>query len=526
MHQPGWIGALEVSPLNNDTDNCTTRRPTTRCTRTAQALLIGLGVALAFTACSSKGAARDQSNSLVVASPQEPPDWDYVRNPSTAIRQVLVLNVLEPLLEKQEDGSFKPLVAESYKASKDGLTYTFTIREATFHDGSELSADDVAYSLNYNKSSTDGDVSAPFKAVKAIKKVDDRTVKVTLKKPSQKFLEGMSSHSALVIPEGGKGKLKKQPVGTGPFVFDKWRSGVQVGLKRHEDYWGDKPSFEHITWRFIGEETASVNSLLARDIDLITPIVGDGMERVKSVDQTAGFAAHLAAGAEITYLSLNAKEKVFDDKRVREAIAHAVDRQTLIDGALAGLAKPTCVFVNPATEQWNSDACAYSHDPARARELLAEAGANDVKLRFVYLKSNYFPPSMEILTQQLKDVGISVESQGLDLATYLDQIVGKADYELTHITGPQKIDSWTCPGWFTGDCVKNFDGLLREADASVERSGWADLRRQAVEMHAERAYLIPLANVDLITLHRDDLTGLKSFTSSSEVDLRSLRWKE
>lgn len=475
----------------------------------------------------SKADSRERPTSLRVAFPQEPADWDYVKSSATAIKSLVMHNVVEPLIEKKQDGTYQSLLAEKYDVSKDGLTYTFTLRKATFHDGSPLDAADVVYSLEHSKSSTNGDVSGPFRAVRSIAKVDDRTVKVTLSRPSQQFLQGISGIGGTIIPSGSAAKLSKGPIGTGPYLFGAWRNGIDVTLNRYDGYWGTKPFFEKVTWRFIGDETASLNELLAGSVDLVSNIIGAGLERLDSVDKKDGFAKATTAGSEMMYLSLNAKDKTFADPRIRQAIAHAIDRQAIIDGAVAGLAKPNCVFVNPPTEPWNSDHCPYPYDVEKAKTLLNEAGAQGVQVQFKYLKSGYFEPAKDVIAAQLGAVDIKVDLAPRDLATYLDEVLAKSpDYQFTNLSGPQTIDSWKCPGWFTQDCVKQVDDLLSAADQALDTKSWAEQRRKAVESHADRAYLIPVANMDEVSAMRDDLAGFKPYKSASELDLRPLRWNE
>ncbi|NED94767.1 ABC transporter substrate-binding protein [Phytoactinopolyspora alkaliphila] len=497
-----------------------------------------LGASIILTACGSDGGGMagsgsgdepsgEQSTALRVAFPQEPPDWDFTRNGATAIKALVVHNVVEPLLEKTEDGSFEPLLAESYEVSDDGLEYTFTIRAATFHDDSELTSADVVYSLETSRTSSRPEISGPLAAVESIEAIDDTTVSVTLERPSQSFLDSLSGVPGLVIPEDSVETLAQQPVGTGPFVFGEWRNGVSVSLNRFEDYWADLPYFEDITWQFFADETASLNALLSGDVDIVSNLIGEGLERFHSIDETDGFQGVSTAGSEFIYLVLSAEAPAFDDERVRQAIAHAIDRQPIIDGASGGLGQPSCVFVNPPNVEWNSDYCPYPYDPDAARALLAEAGAEDLSIDFTHITSGFFPPTMEVVRSQLTDVGINVEPVGLELTTYLDEILGDdPTFEMTVLSGPQQADSWQCPGWFSDDCVEEFDQLLTDADQALDREDWADLRRQAVELLADRAYVIPVANQDEVSATRDDLVGVKPYRSASELDLRPLRWAE
>lgn len=497
-----------------------------------RAAVLPIALALVLSACGgdngedSVSDGRPQSTTLRVAHPQEPPNWDYVQGSATAIRALLVHNVVEPLIEKMEDGSFQPLLAESFEVRDDGLVYVFRLREALFHDGTAMTSADVVASLELNRGSPNGAMSVPFAAVESIVATDERTVTVTLNQSSQRFLDGMAGSSGLIIPAGHEADLAQSPIGTGPYKFDSWRPGVDVTLMRFGDYWGELPFFEVIDYRFIADETASLNALLAGDIDIVGSILGPGIDRFAAVDATEGFVGATTAGFEITYLSMNAEESIFDDERIRQAIAHAIDRQPILDGAFAGLAQATCVFANPPNVPWNSDACPYPYDPERSRQLLAEAGVPDLAIEFTFLTIAEFPPIMEVVTAQLQAVGITVETKGLELATYIEDVLGAEipRYEFTSLSGPGTIDAWVCPGRFTRDCVPEFDALLLEADGAVDLTEWADLRRRAIELHADRAYLIPVGNKNEVSVLRDDLLGLKSYRNASELDFRAMRW--
>lgn len=494
-----------------------------RSQRVLASLAIGLCLGLLSTACTDNGGetgTQATKDSLAIAYTQEPTDWNYLRNPSTAIRALLMLNVLEPLLDKQEDGTLSPLLAESYKVSDDGLVYTFKLREAVFSDGSALTADDVVYSLEQARTTKLEDVAGPLKVVKQVAKTDDRTVTVTLSTQSQRFLEAMSADGGIVIPQGSANSLNKTPVGSGPFVFRTWKNGVQVDLDRNDRYWGERPALRAITWRFIEDTTVAINALRAGDVDLIGGFWSDKVQ-IDSVMATPGFAKNGIAGREIVYISLNADDPAFADARVRQAIAYSLDRQPLIDG-VSGVGPPTCVLVNPPNVPWKSDKCPYPHNPAKAKQLLTEAGKQGLALRYTALAGT--DEAVAIITQGLERAGFKVKTDYLDFPAYADRVFTKAQYQFTQIAGPQQIDAWTCPGFFTKDCYQEFDNLLARADRALDRTEWADLRREAVEKHAERAYLIPIYTSDATTLYRTGIAGHKPFSSNSEVDLRGLHW--
>lgn len=470
----------------------------------------------------------DQPAELTITQVLEPANWDWTTTGGAGIPQVVALNVVEPLVELLEDGSFRPLVAEEYQVSEDGLVYTFTIREAVFHDGSELTADDVVYSLELNRQAGQVTVSQPFALVQAIEKVDDRTVQVTLSQPSQSFLAGMSGLSGAVIPDGSAGQLPDAPVGTGPFAFSAWRHGSDVQLQRFADYWGEQPFFEDVTVRFIADDIASINALRAGDIDIVQGI-GGAFDQIDVLNSTDGFTTIPQNASTIMWFNLNAQNEAFADERVRQAIAHAIDREAIIAGATPGSADPTCVFVNPPGVAWSSDACPYPHDPQRARDLLAEAGVSDLAIELEFPTVGFFPTMADIIVSQLEEVGITVTRQSQEFAVFLSEIFvpdgEDPDYQSMVLAGEPPIDRFRCPGDFVRDCVPEMDELLAQADAALDPETWAKLRIQAVELHAERAYVIPIANLSATSALRDDLAGVKPFRSANEFDLRGLHWQ-
>lgn len=490
-----------------------------------KAFTIAAALAVSVSACSTAGqgggAGEQPATKLTVGFSQEPADWNYLRNSSTAIRSLLFYNVVEPLIEEKEDGSFAPLLAESYQADPDGKNYTFKLRDASFHNGAKMTADDVIYSVNAAKSSTLSTISGPLAVLQRINKVDDRTVQFVLKSPSQTFLDNLAKNVP-IIPQGSADSFGKKPIGTGPFVFSDWQHGVRVSLTSYQGYWGAKPAIHDVVWRFITDRTAALNALLAHDIDLLPAV--QSKQTVQKAEKTPGVAVSPMSGSEIGYLTVNAKDPKFQDPRVRQAIAYAVDRNALAQG-VETLATPTCVMVNPPNVAWKSSYCPYPYDPARARQLLAAAGAQGLTIRFPFIGTSY-STWMQILSQQLKDVGVTLQPESLDLATYIDRVFNKADYEATVISGPQQIDSWRCPGFFTGACLKQVDDLLTQADTAVDRGQWANLRRKAVELDADQSFLIPLATISQDNLHNSQLAGFKSYSVASEIDLRSVHWTQ
>ncbi|MCB1547870.1 MAG: hypothetical protein KDJ41_08585 [Hyphomicrobiaceae bacterium] len=502
---------------------------------------LGKLAAVALTAVTIAGAgaigaaeAREQGTTLTWSHPQEPPNWDFLKTGSSALMVPVFHNVLEPLVELMGDGSVEPLLAKSWTISDDGLVYTFTLRDAKFHDGTDLDAGDVVYSIMKNKESTLANTKVPLAPVEKVEAVDAHTVKMTLSKPSQRLLKELGQTAGIIIPEGAAEKYdfaKGELVGTGPYKFGDYRPDVDVTLTRFDDYWGDKPYFEKITHRFIPDETAAINALLAGEIDMVGAVLGEGLDRLKSLSDNADFEVILPAPMETNYLFLSTHKEALKDIRVRQAIAYAINRDDLMEGGQAGYGKTTCQWIIPAGEPWTSDYCPYPYDPAKAKALLKEAGQEGLELDFPYLTVAEFPPLKDILIEEMAAVGITLKPRPLDLATWLQQVNTDGQYEFSNLTSNVKAEGFVCKGGRqplgrpdSEVCDTTFDELAAGSDAILGKDEYIKAMAAMTKQLSDAAWVIPTFQKSTPTVMRSDLAGLKSYRFKLEMDARKLRW--
>lgn len=451
---------------------------------------------------------------------QEPPTWDFIKNDGTAIVEVLGLNVVESLMEQTDAGKLVPLLASKYEVSKDRRQYDFTIRDATFHDGSPLTADDVVYSLEQARHRPTP--SLAYKQVTSIKAVDGHTVRVTLKRPSQSFLGGMATTAGLIIKNGSAGTLARKPIGTGPFVFSSYRHGVGLTLQRFDKYWGQKPVLKTVSIRYVTDATSMINQFKAGQFDMIEPPPGTpGVDALKADSRYKVLNVHANAP---TYLALNGSDAAFKDPRVREAIALAIDRKALIDATLNGDGTPICVIASPGQAGYTSE-CPYQRNPERAKQLLGEAGVKNLTLNLTQVRE-WGTNAPDLIRSFLKPIGVNVKFVPMDWPKYAEKILTNSPtYQMTYLAGPQEIDAWRCPGWFLKVCDRRVDALLDEADAAPTREQYQSLRQQALVAFAKDAYLIPYQTWDVPTVRDAAIAGLSTtVVPMSEFDLRHVHW--
>jgi len=472
---------------------------------------------------------------MTMSHPQEPPNWNYWQTGSSALAVPTFHNVLEPLVERLGDGSVAPLLAESWEISADGLTYTFRIRAAKFHDGSDLDAKDVVYSLLKNRESPLAVTRTPLQTVSAVEALDDRTVRLTLSQPSQRLLPMLGHAAGIIVPEGSHEvlELATQMIGTGPYVFGEYRPDVHVKLSRFEDYWGDLPFFTEVTHRFIPDETSAINALLAGEIDMVASVFGEGLDRIGTVARDNRFTVIIPSPHEINYMFLSTRHETLRDIRVRQAIAHGIYRDDYLQGAQAGYGETTCLWVVPFSEPWNSDHCPYPYDPERARALLNEAGHPNLVLDFPFVNVAEHPTIKDIVVAQLADVGITLNTRSLDLATWLERVNRDGDYQFSNLTSGVTLESFVCGGGRqplgrpdTVECVPEFDELVQSSDAIIDRDEYIAAMARMAAAFSESAWVIPIHAKATPTLTRAELVGHKPYRLRVEMDLRNLRWKD
>jgi len=474
----------------------------------------------------------ETKTTLTIVTPQEPASWNYYEVGANALRVPTFKNVQETVVELNEDGTITPYLAESWEVSADGLVYTFKIRSGVkFHDGSDLDSADVLYSLLKNAKSPNSKLSAAHLNVASVVAPDASTIVITLKQVSVTFLKELGLSAGYVVPENflEENDPNSTMIGTGPYVFGEYLPDTSLTMTRFEDYWGEKPFFEVLDWRFIDDETASLNGMLAGEYDLNVAILAEGIERVDAFETDPKFTVTLQGSTENSYMWLNVNEKPFKDIRVRQAIAHAINREEAI-AVYNGDARPTCLMVIPDSEPYNSDYCPYPFDPAKSKALLKEAGYEKLEIDYPFVTVASHPFTMEVLTQQLAAVGITVKSRGEDLTTWLDKTWTKGNYGMGEIRDSAGILQFGCKGGreplgkSSSLCIKEFEDKLAKADAYLSYDDHLVAMSDLVKTFADLAWVTSIAAVQVPMISRADLKGIPVVRVNDGFDLRKAHW--
>lgn len=477
----------------------------------------------------SGSAALAQQSDLTIAIQLEPPHLDPTSAAAGAIDSVLYSNLFEGLTRFTETGEIVPGLARSWDISEDGLTYTFHLAEGvTFHDGTGFDASDVVFTLDRARGEDSTNAQkALYEGIESVTALDPRTVQITLKKPDGNLLFNLAWGDAVIVaPESIEG-IKSNPVGTGPFRFDGWRQGDSLTLVQYPDYWGDQPALERATFKFISDPTAAFAAMMAQDIDAFAGFPAP--ENIPQFQADPRFQVLLGSTEGETILAMNNAQPPFDDPKVRAAVAHAIDRQSIIDGAMFGLGTPIGTHFAPHHPDYVDLTEMSAHDPDKARSLLAEAGHADGFTTTLKLP----PPSYarrggEIIAAQLRQVGIETEITNLEWAGWLEQVFRGKDFGLTIVSHvePFDIGIYARPDYYFQYGKPEFQALMESLTATADPAKRSELLAQAQTMIAEdhvNAYLFQLA---FPTVADARLRGLWKNQPTPAIDLSGVRWTE
>ena len=470
-----------------------------------------------------------QQTDLTIALQLEPPHLDPTSAAAGAIDSVLYSNVFEGLTRFMSDGAVVPGLAESWDISEDGTTYTFKLRDGvTFHDGTTMDAEDVKFSLDRARAEESANAQkALFDGIKEVTVIDPSTVEVKLAAPNGNFLFNMAWGDAVIVaPESIEG-IKQTPIGTGPFKFDEWVQGDRIEISRNADYWGEAPALESATFKFISDPTAAFAAMMAQDIDAFAGFPAP--ENLPQFEADPRFQVLVGSTEGETILSTNNKMPPLDDVRVREAIAHAIDRQAIIDGAMFGLGTPIGTHFAPHNPDYVDLTAQSAYDPEKAKALLAEAGLPDGFTTTLKLP----PPSYarrggEIIAAQLRAVGIETEITNLEWAQWLEEVFRGKDFGLTIVshTEPFDIGIYARPDYYFQYDNPDFQALMTTLGETSDPNARSELLAQAQTMIADdyvNGYLFQLA---FPTVADARITGLWQNAPTQATDLTGVSWSD
>ena len=415
------------------------------------------------------------------------------------------------LVRTDKDLRLEGELAAGWDISPDQLTITFRLRKGMhWHDGEEVTAKDVDFTYRYMVDpKTPTAYGESFRQIRNAEIVDPQTFRVTYEKP---YAPGLLSWGIWILPSHILEPVWKagvdlrttaqnqHPIGSGPYVFKEWKTGEKIVLEAYPGYWEGRSFINRVVFRIIPDQSTIFLELKAKNIDMtgLTPIQYRRQTDYPAFHKAFNKYRYLANG--YAYLGFNLLDARFQDKRVRQAMAHAIDKKEIIDGVLLGLGQPAVGPYKPGTWWYKAEVKTYPFDPERAKALLAEAGWQEKNSAGILLKdgkpfsftirtnqgNQVRQQTAEIIQRRLRAIGIDVKIHIVEWAAFLNTFIRKRDYEAIILgwglgLDPDQYDIWhssqTGPDQLNHVSYKN-----SEVDALLEagRRTFDEAKRKAI----------------------------------------------
>jgi len=407
-----------------------------RAQKSVTMLLSLILVALLLPSC------RNRSETFVIALSDKISTLDPIGSPTVdvASERIRVL-IFNSLVKKNEKFDYVPDLASDIKRADDGLSYTFTLHDkATFHDGKPVTSADVKYTIDAVLGSSSGKAASFFEGsgekkqglVTGVEAPDPRTVIIRLSRPWLGLLSNLVAIG--IVPKDSANSQKTNPLGSGPFKFVSYDTAQQtIALEANPNYWEGAPTIAALRVRVIEDGNALQAELRSGSVTIAPLPTNLTPDAIKSLEQDSKLQVMQFTGANIVYLGFNVQNAPLDNPKLRQAIAYAIDRETIIRDLLLGQAKVAhSILPEESWAYFSGDK--YSFDAERAKKLLDEAGFRDPdgdgpQMRFkspikfkISSSSVATRQYVDVIRDYLKKVGIPVEIETMETNTLLEQL--------------------------------------------------------------------------------------------------------
>jgi peptide/nickel transport system substrate-binding protein len=445
-------------------------------------------------------------DTLVDGTIGEPSNLIPILSADSASHEVASL-IFNGLLKYDKDLNLVGDLAESWEVSGNGLILTFHLRRGVkWHDGAEFTSRDVLYTYQVTiDPKTPTAYAEDFKQVKKAEAPDPYTFRVSYEKP---FAPALPSWSMSILPahllEGKditKSPLSRNPVGTGPYRLKEWIAGQKLTLESYHGYFEGRPYIDRYVYRIIPDSSTMYMELKSGGLDMMALTPVQYQRQTNTPDFKERFRKYRYPASSYVYLGYNLRHPLFKDKRVRQALTSAINKEEIIHGVLLGMGQIAHGPYKPGTWAYSANVRDFGYNPSKARQLLAEAGWKErngqgilVKdgrtFRFTILTNQGNVERLkaaQIIQQRLRDVGIEVKIRVVEWASFLSQFIDPGNFEAvmlgwTITPDPDLFDVWHSSK--TGPKELNFIGFKNpEMDSLIEKGRTTFDRNQRRECY-------------------------------------------
>lgn len=418
-----------------------------------------------------------------------------------------IMQIYENLVSWDDDYNIVGDLAESWTTSEDGLTWTFTLKQdVKFHDGTPFNAEAVKFTYErFIDPATASPRASQADMIDNIEILGEHEVAITTKAPTGDFLASMTSYNFCIIsPEAVKKHGKDyniNPAGTGALKLKEWNFGESLVLEKFEDYWGEKATTDIVKISIVPEDASRVMMLQSGDADIAAGVPPIQMEKLQE-DPNINIITE--TGYRTIFMGMNFKHEPFDDLRVRQAINHAIDKQSIIDNILGGMATAPVGVESIVISNAATDLEPYEYNPEKAKKLLAEAGYPDGFKTTIHTPEGRYAMDRqisEVVQAQLLEVGIDSEIIILDWGAYQEATTGGETTNLFLLgkgspTGDPYMTqqlSFTTGAGMNNSFYSNptFDRLVDKIRVEVDQDKRADMLYEAQKIiHEDAVYAV------------------------------------
>jgi peptide/nickel transport system substrate-binding protein len=463
--------------------------------------------------------------SLIAAFSADPAGFDPVRGPS-GMSHVVIEQVYSTLMALDPDANPYPELAESFEMSPDGLEYKFKLRPGiTFHNGDELTAEDVKFSFDRLRAKDSGySYGAQVESIASVDVIDPQTVSFKLSKRTGPFLTYMAFPGSSIVPkklvESGH-DLNEKPVGSGPFKFVSYEPRSAIKFERNPNYFqAGKPYFETMEYRIISDVTALTDAVMSGEVNFSNEIPPKDWAAVSSNPELVTQAVE---GSRYYWLLPNNQNKPLDNPKVRQAIGLALDRKALVTGAFFGQATPIVGGVIPKWNWGYADIAFFKEgaDVEGAKKLLAEAGFPDGFETSMTMASS-FPAMMAmapIIQANLAAAGIKANIGTMEIPRYWDEVWGPSKFDITTMYWVSPLadpDDFVTNNYKCGmainvqkSCSPEMDALLDQAKEGATQDERKAAYKKMQELSMQEMGIVPLVNSYILIAHTNKLQGFQ-----------------
>ncbi len=442
-----------------------------------------------------------------------------------------IKSLYDTLAEPDMNGKIVPALAEKWEISDDALVWTFHLRkDVVFHNGDKLTAKDVKATLErVMNEATASPKAKEFSSIAAIETPDDLTVILKLSQPYSPLLATLASGWGAILPKSlidAGHDFGTQPVGTGPFVLQDWVRDSRITLKKNDHYWMDGlPKLEVVTMHIIPERAVTIQGLLSGQVDVAYIIDKDDLPMLEA---SSDVKVDKSLTAMILVMSMNCRNPVLQDVRVRQAINHAIDKQQVLDVAYGG-GRPIGTFMDYGNAYYKDFTDLYPYDPARAKALLTEAGVGPETTLELFLPQNYelHVKAGEMYQDMLSKVGLNVKIKLVDWSTWLSDVYRGAKYDLTVIGHTGKLDpNGTLEGYGTeGRYVRWVNPRAAELiDTAAKTAGFENRKKMYDEVLEIMAREVPFMYLGSSYRYTAARANVSDFRMTPSLDTFDFRW--